>query len=187
MARARLRVLTRTLKVMALGALAIVILVLYQSLPRKSANLPQPTTRFDPSELATGNEAYVSWAGRPVLIVRRSDGEVGALPQLDPALLDPASTESEQPEGARNRHRSLEPGLFVALARGSGAGCPLVRLNQRASVDVQPWVGGYRDSCDGSLFDPAGRVYRRQAARRNLIVPPYHIDSGGQIVIGIEE
>ena len=46
------------------------------------------------------------------------------------------------------------------------------------------WQGGFYCPCHGSLFDLAGRVYKKKPAPDNLVVPPHKYLSDTRIVIG---
>lgn len=68
--------------------------------------------------------------------------------------------------------------IYVAFDRGGGLGCPLQWLPPAASVEnapLRPWPGGLRDSCDGTWYDTAGRVFSGQAITRNLESPAYRL------------
>lgn len=77
-------------------------------------------------------------------------------------------------------------GVYVAYDRGSGLGCPLQWYPPATRVDgapVKPWLGGLRDSCDGSWYDASGRVFEGQSATRDLASPAYRL-TGELLEIG---
>lgn len=184
MADERRRQLTRALKLMSLVAFAAVVYVLL----RVAASQPptKPTAapiHFDIQTMSVGESRMLDWSGRPILIIHRSAATLASLRRDNPALSDPDSRHSQQPEAATNPYRAVRPEWFVVLPRGTGAGCPLEQLSADAHVPVAPWNGGFRDPCDQSLYDAAGRVYSGFPAARNLTVPP-HRYNGTTLSIG---
>jgi ubiquinol-cytochrome c reductase iron-sulfur subunit len=120
---------------------------------------------------------------------------LGTLQGHDNLLRDPLSASSDQPDEARNTHRSLQPRYFVAIAQGTDLNCPIelfsgelvprksVSARSNAGEDPLTTLPGFRDQCRGSHYDIAGRVYSKQEAQRNLVVPPHRIE-GAQLIIG---
>jgi len=135
-------------------------------------------------DLPAGETRFLNWGGRPVLVYRRTDADVVSLRSADERLLDPESEESEQPSFAINAYRSQSADWFVSLALGTGQGCSVEWLSADPGLfQGKPWTGGFRDSCGQDRYDVAGRVYKSQYAKRNLIVPQYSID-GDTLVLG---
>lgn len=159
---------------MALAAVVMFAIALFGSLPSGPPDAaPEPTHRLYVGDLAPGEVRIDDWNGRRVILLRRTPAMIAALTGLEDALRDPDSNASRQPPAALNPGRSLRPDLFVGLAYGTGMGCPLEFVPAEVPMRGIPWAGGFRDRCDGSLFDTAGRVYRGQPARTNLVVPPH--------------
>lgn len=127
---------------------------------------------FPLDTLPEGQLRTVAWAGRPVWLLRRSAGQIAALGAHEAELADPESRASVQPPGCRNRHRSLDPGLFVAIGLCTHQGCTPARSGDR-----------FLCPCHTSRYDLAGRVFRDGPAPANLVIPAYRID-GRQLVIG---
>jgi len=118
-------------------------------------------------------------------VLRRSEEQLASLDVLLDELQDPDSRRSKQPEFAMTNIRSREPEWFVAIAAGTDLNCSIDWLV--ASDELfrgKPWPGGFVDSCRGSRYDAAGRVYSRQQASRNLSVPPYTLPEPGVLVLG---
>ena len=46
------------------------------------------------------------------------------------------------------------------------------------------WPGGFVDSCDASRYDLAGRVFREQSAKKNIVVPEWQLVDGNIVVGG---
>jgi ubiquinol-cytochrome c reductase iron-sulfur subunit len=96
-------------------------------------------------------------------------------PQLVEQLNDPDSHQLQQPEYARNWHRSIKPEYLVVVGICTHLGCiPTYRPAIGASDLGRNWLGGYFCPCHGSRYDLSGRVYKGVPAPLNLPVPPYH-------------
>lgn len=143
---------------------------------------PQPPsgnpTPVDFGDLPFGKLRTVDWNGRTVWILRRSPEEVAALADRESELIDPASQHSLQPEGCRNRHRSLRPDLLVAVGQCTHQGCP---PQLRAGAGAH---GEFLCPCHASKYDLAGRVFRVGPAPANLIIPVYRLAGDSRVVIG---
>lgn len=141
----------------------------------------------DVSRLEDGALLNVEWRGRPVWLLRRSENMLATLETVRARLRDPESAQSEQPEYARNRHRSVRPDLLIVIGSCTHLGCaPLARF-EAAPPDLGPdWVGGFYCPCHGSMFDLAGRVYAGVPAPTNLPVPPYRFVDDNTVLIGAD-
>lgn len=152
---------------------------------------PSPSTlqtqRISIAHIQPGKSDSIVWNNRPLLILHRTPEMLKALTEVQVAkLLDPLSEESRQPSSMRNNHRSADSALFVAIATGTDLGCPVSFLpanNEQFMGEI--WTGGFTDSCRGSRYDLAGRVFSGQQAAENLEVPPYRIE-GDSLVIGVD-
>ncbi|MEX0706890.1 MAG: ubiquinol-cytochrome c reductase iron-sulfur subunit [Woeseia sp.] len=137
------------------------------------------------SSLEPGEMIRVTWRGRLVFVLRRSDDMLARLDKVTEYLRDPGSDVVEQqPEYAANQHRSIKPEYLVIEGSCTHLGCaPL------AEFEVGPadnWFGGFFCPCHGSRFDLAGRVYKSVPAPTNLRVPPYRYIRDDVIMIGAE-
>lgn len=139
----------------------------------------EAVVRIELREIPPGTYKVVKWAGRRIFILHRTPAMLAALRTMSAArLYDPRSTRDGLPPALRNRLRSLRPDWFVAYDYGTTYGCALaLDVKMSAPVDL-------RDSCGGTRYDVAGRVYAVQDAQRNLTVPPYRFDGDGVLVIG---
>lgn len=137
------------------------------------------------SSLEPGEMVRVTWRGKLVYILRRSDDMLSRLDEVTEYLRDPdSSIVEQQPEYANNQYRSIKPEYLVIEGSCTHLGCaPL------AEFEVGPadnWYGGFFCPCHGSRFDLAGRVYKGVPAPTNLRVPPYRYIRDDVIMIGAE-
>ena len=147
----------------------------------KSAGAP---VEADISKLEPGGLMRVSSRGKPVWIVRRTDQNVADLESLNAKLADPNSDEPQQPEYARNIHRSRKPEFLIAVGICTHLGCSPTYRPEVAPADLgADWKGGFFCACHGSKFDLAGRVYSGVPAPTNLVVPPYQFLGDTNILI----
>ncbi|MFW5453047.1 hypothetical protein [Thioalkalivibrio sulfidiphilus] len=168
-----------------LMALALVLFIL-QAMVRAFFSNPETDIRLalgvDLSALAPGEMQRVDWAGREVVVLRRSPAMDAADAAHADRLYDPDSRLSNQPRAARNPGRSLVPGYFIAYGQGTDLSCPLDLVSPEVAAEAG-WGGGFTDRCRGSRYDYAGRVYDGQPARRNLEVPAYRVE-GSRVILG---
>ena len=180
--RLRLRVAA---KAMLYIGMASIVYVFLSAIMSGDGEVPAvPSLRVDISDIQPGEVDFLTWAGRPVLVYRRTDADIVNLRSDNTSLRDPTSARSDQPEFASNALRASEPEFFIAIALGTGQGCT-VELLPASDEQFQgkPWQGGFMDSCGKDRYDLAGRVYDKQYARENLRVPQYGID-GQTLILG---
>ena len=183
-ARLLLRVSVKLLSLFGLGFAAYALLT---SIPFGS-DVPRAsqTLSYRLNGLAENETQRIPWSGGNLILVRRSAATLAALQENPGALLDPASSNAHQPEGLSGPVRSHRPELFLAFDRGTDLGCPLGWIPPgNRDAPQQPWHGGFRDTCAGSWYDAAGRVFRNQQAERNLDIPPYRFGGGDLLEIGL--
>lgn len=170
----------------AMGALGVgvfslpFVLSMWPSTRAKAASGP---VTVDLSDMKTGDQRTVMWQEKPVWIVKRSAQDVTRLKKILPYLRDPDSKEPQQPDYARNYHRSISPEYLVVVGVCTHLGCVPTYRPEPGSVDKN-WKGGFFCSCHGSQFDLAGRVYTGVPAPSNLEVPPYQFTSPHTLVVG---
>ncbi len=141
----------------------------------------------DISKLEVGGLLRIEWRGRPIWVLRRSPEMLASLsaPEVSERLRDPESRESEQPDFARNLHRSVREEFLVIIGSCTHLGCAPLDRFEVAPADLGPnWRGGFFCPCHGSTFDLAGRVYAGVPAPTNLPVPPYMFMDDSTILIG---
>lgn len=165
--------LTVTGAMCAVGACAAAWPFVASLAPAPTLGEDAPPIEIDPAAIAPGTQRAFSWNGHPLFVVHRTEAELAALRDADPALLlDPRSLAPQQPENARNWHRSVVPAYGVYVGVCTHLGCvPAFRETS------------YRCPCHGSRFDLAGRVQVGSPARLNLLVPPNAL-AGGRLRVG---
>jgi ubiquinol-cytochrome c reductase iron-sulfur subunit len=140
-------------------------------------------------KLKEGQLVRVLWRKKPVWIFRRDKTTLSNLSTLDGILTDPSSSEtSQQPEYAKNIHRSINPEVAVIVGVCTHLGCSPTYRPELGAADLggDAWKGGFYCPCHGSKFDLAGRVYAGVPAPTNLVIPPYHFVSDSLIQIGVD-
>lgn len=143
-------------------------------MPPRALEQPAPPVSFDLGTVPEGAQHVLSWNGHPVFAVHRTATELADLRAATGGseLLDPQSLSAQQPDAARNWHRSLEPAFGIYVGVCTHLGC------------IPTFEGTlYHCPCHGSRFDLAGRVSVGSPARLNLLVPPYTI-TGTMLRVG---
>ena len=109
-----------------------------------------------------------------------------SLEKADAKVTDPASEEPQQPDYAKNKHRSINPEYLVAVGICTHLGCsPSEKFKIGAESGMgSDWPGGFFCPCHGSLFDLAGRVYKSMPAPTNLEIPPHQYLADTTILVG---
>jgi len=169
------------MKIMVLFAVFAIIWMFFGSTSEESQSTAKQQTLFNISKMQPGDHQLVEWQGKPVFIVYRKKEWERLLASADVTLLkDPYSERSIQPQRLKNTLRSADAGWFVSLGLGTGAGCTLDIFTPDSHNAPPADVPGvvFIDVCDKSRFDLAGRVFEKQAAKRNLVVPDWHLLDG---------
>ncbi|MGQ3892129.1 ubiquinol-cytochrome c reductase iron-sulfur subunit [Legionella sp. CNM-4043-24] len=152
-------------------------------LPSARAEAAGAPVLVDLSKIEPGQQATVEWRGKPVWIVRRTQEMLAQLPKNDALLRDPQSLVEQQPDYAKNEHRSINPEYLVLVGVCTHLGCTPKYTPVINEVGPQ-WPGGFFCPCHGSTFDLAGRVFKGVPAPINLEVPPYRFVNEHMIEIG---
>lgn len=173
------------LKMLALlGVAMLAYAMLSGFLPDSDEGDGERATRaVDISDLTPGEVKALTWEGRPVWVVGRTQAMLDADADFSDMLYDSDSRWSRQPREYRTSHRSASPEVLVVVALGTDLGCELTWVSPQAAME-EGWGGGFVDRCRGSRYDLSGRVYRDQQARRNLEVPNYRLPSNDQLILG---
>ncbi|MFP4251094.1 MAG: ubiquinol-cytochrome c reductase iron-sulfur subunit [Guyparkeria sp.] len=129
------------------------------------------------AKLSPGQMTTVSWRGKPVYVVHRTDRMLEFLPELNDEVQDPDSrVVDQQPPFAANIYRAREESkrYLVVVGICTHLGCAPTYRPEVAPDDLgDDWKGGFFCPCHGSKFDISGRVYKGVPAPTNLEVPPY--------------
>ncbi len=166
----------------AVGVATPFVLSFFPSEKAKAAGAP---VEVDISKIEPGQLVTVEWQGKPVWVLNRTAQQQKDLPTLDASLVDPQSTENQQPEYCKNELRSLKPEFFIALGICTHLGCSPTFRPDLAPADLGPqWKGGFFCPCHGSKFDLAGRVFKGVPAPTNLVIPPYKYLTDTTVMVG---
>ena len=154
--------------------------------PSASARDAAAPVEVDIGQMERGQKLDLIWRKQPILVVRRTPEMLEALVDEGVPLRDPHSENlAQQPEFARNPHRSIRPEFLVLVGVCTHLGCNPSYLPDPAGAELgSHWNGGFFCACHGSRFDLAGRVYANVPANANLRVPPYRFLSDSRILIG---
>ena len=185
----RRRFLTATTAVVgAGGAIAAAVPFLKTWQPSARAQVAGAPVTVDISKLEPGQRVVEQWRGQPVWLIRRTPEQLEALASQDARLRDPDSENPEQqPEYAKNKHRSIKPEIAVLVGTCTHLGCsPLFKPELQPEPFDADWKGGFYCPCHNSRFDLAGRVYEGVPAPTNLKVPPYRFVDETHILIGVD-
>jgi ubiquinol-cytochrome c reductase iron-sulfur subunit len=139
----------------------------------------------DIKSLQPGQQMVVLWRSHPIFIARRTPDELKTLQDQkeNSELRDPNSNVLQQPDYAKNWHRSVKPEYLVVVGICTHLGC--IPEFQPTPGSMGPgWLGGYFCPCHGSRYDLAARVFQGVPAPYNLPVPPHHYLSDTVIRIG---
>jgi len=168
-----------------LGLVGLAFPFLSSWLPSSRTLSQGGSVEVDLSHLPEGGLMTVSWRGQPIWIMRRNAQDLQDLSLLNDLLRDPQSQSNQQPNFAKNIHRSIKPEVLVLVAVCTHLGCVPSFKPERGSL-TPDWLGGFYCPCHGSKYDLAGRVYKGVPAPSNLQVPPYSFLSDTVLVIGEE-
>ena len=139
------------------------------------------------SKLEPGQLIRVEWRGKPVWVVKRTPEMLETLKKVEPNLRDPGSEDPQQPDYAKNQHRSIKPELFVAVGICTHLGCSPSYIVNDFAAQVEGVSSGFFCPCHGSRFDMAGRVFQNVPAPSNLVIPPYMFIDDNTVLIGEDE
>jgi ubiquinol-cytochrome c reductase iron-sulfur subunit len=153
--------------------------------PSERAKAAGAPVEVDISKLEAGQQLIVKWRGKPVWVINRSQETLNSLASLNDILLDPDSQNAQQPEYARNIHRSIKEDILVLVGICTHLGCSPKYEPEIGAVSFDDnWKGGFFCACHGSKFDLSGRVFSGVPAPSNLVVPPHQYLSDSVLLIG---
>jgi len=136
-------------------------------------------------KIEKGQMIRAAWRGKPVYIVRRTEEMLAELPKVDEQLRDPNSEEPQQPSYATNKHRSINPELWVGLGVCTHLGCAPTYEKDTMGERVKGIENGFFCPCHGSTYDMSGRVFQGVPAPLNLVVPEHSYPSKDTLLIGV--
>ena len=173
----RRRVLTTvTTGVGLAGAAALAVPLVASMKPSARARAGGAPVEVDITDLAPGQMKVVEWRGKPVWILRRDETMLLELASIVDDLSDPNSAVVEQqPDYARNAHRSIRSDVLVVLGVCTHLGC--------VPLDQQGDFGGWFCPCHGSHYDVSGRI-RKGPAPKNMEIPKFEFVDSNTIKIG---
>lgn len=181
----RRRILINTTAAMgAVGVIGICTPLVRSCSPSEKAKAASAPITQDISTLEAGKMMVVEWQSKPIYIIRRTDEMLKSLALNNTKLRDAASNESNQPDYAKNAHRSRDPNLLVMVGVCTHLGCaPGFRPETTAAGLGADWTGGFLCPCHGSRYDLAGRVFDGSPAPLNMEIPKYKL-IGNVLTIG---
>ena len=154
--------------------------------PSQKAKAIGAPVDIDISDLLPNQLKVVKWRGKPVWVLRRDEEVLQTLKIIESDLQDPGSIQSDQPDFAANRHRSLKPEFLVLVGVCTHLGCSPLFKPQKGTEELgKDWPGGFFCPCHGSKFDFSGRVFKNLPAPTNLVVPPYAFVDDKTIRVGV--
>ena len=167
-----------------LGLASAVVPFAASWLPSEKAQAAGAPVEIDVSKLEPGQKMTVEWRGKPIWIIRRTQAAIDRLDKHVQQLRDPHSEIEQQPQYAKNLHRSIKPEFLVLIGLCTHLGCvPAYQPN--IGEFGADWPGGFFCPCHGSTFDLSGRVFQGVPAPINLEVPPYKFVDEHLLVIGL--
>ncbi|PYE84331.1 ubiquinol-cytochrome c reductase iron-sulfur subunit [Pseudoroseicyclus aestuarii] len=147
--------------------------------------------RVDISGVQSGTQLTVLWQGKPVFIRRRTEEEIEAARDVDPAdLPDPLARNAniEDAALAADENRALPPFAAEGEAPAEGSEEWLVMMGVCTHLGCVPLgeqgvYNGWFCPCHGSTYDTAGRI-RSGPAPTNLPVPVAQFVDANTIQLG---
>ncbi len=137
--------------------------------------------RVTVGDLGPGGQKIVRWRHIPFVVVRRTTDMLAAMraPEFLGRAADPRSERRQQPDYARNWHRSVRAEYGVMAGICTHCACVLQRAGDPGPPDG---IGHFICPCCASRYDSAGYGYHGPT-RFNLAVPP-HVFSNDAILLG---
>lgn len=169
----------------AAGTAAIAVPFLSSWSPSARALAAGAPVEMNISKLEDGQLIRDIWRGKPVWVVKRTEEMLENLKGDEDKLKDPNSDSPDQPEYAKNGHRSRKPEYLVLVGLCTHLGCSPTHRPELGPADLgADWKGGWYCPCHGSRFDYAGRVTKGSPAGTNMPVPPYYFKDENTVLIG---
>jgi len=168
--RSFLKILTVSAGAVGLGA---VVWPLISALTPDADSLAAAHLIVNVSGIAENTAISVTWGGLPIYIRKLTAQEIADAQAVIPSTLpDPADFTDRVKPGYES--------FVVVVGLNTGAPC---ELEGNAPSDTRGPFGGWLCPCDGSVYDPLGRV-RGGPARKNLAIPRFVFLNDAQIQFG---
>jgi ubiquinol-cytochrome c reductase iron-sulfur subunit len=152
-------------------------------LPSAKAMAAGAPVEVDLSKMEPGQQVTVEWRGKPVWIIKRTQAMLDTLNKTRERLRDPDSQAEQQPNYAKNEHRSRTKEFLILVGVCTHLGCSPKYKPDLGEMGPN-WPGGFYCPCHGSTFDLAGRVFQGVPAPLNLEVPPHYFPKENYVVVG---
>jgi len=170
------------------GGAAVVWPLLASLRPSAKAQAAGAPVTIDLTAVEPGQKLSVTWRGKAVWVVRRTEEMIKSLDLVTGDLVDPESGSSTQPAYTQNHTRSIKPDVLVTVGNCTHLGCIPTFRPEHPATDIHPnWQGGFFCPCHGSKFDLAGRVFKGSPAPVNLVIPPHRFATDLSVVIGEDQ
>ncbi|HQT39738.1 MAG TPA: ubiquinol-cytochrome c reductase iron-sulfur subunit [Acidocella sp.] len=165
-----LKILTVSAGAVALGATAWPFI---DALNPTAAELAVSNPIIDVGGIAPNTAMRIIWLGQPIYIRKLTPQQIADNEYIVPDTLpDPASYTDRVKPGYES--------FVVVVGLNTGISCELLG---NSPTDPRGPFDGWSCPCDGSVYDPLGRV-RGGPARKNLAIPRFTFLSDTQIQFG---
>ena len=133
-------------------------------------------------DLSPGEDKIQRWRHMPIVVVRRTEDMLVAMrdPTFLSKIFDPQSRRRQQPDYARNWHRSVRAEYGVMSGICAHCNCVLRRAGDGGPPDPP---AHFICPCCASRYDSAGYGFHGPT-RFNLAVPPYVFSNAATILLG---
>lgn len=156
-------VLLRATRVcLAILLIGIVLVLVDFSIDLRPAQI-QNSYRFSIGSIPEDQPQWFKQDNLSILVIRRSDSLINGLASRE-GLQDPESSQSHQPDFAKNPLRARQANFFVSYAMGTDLGCPLEQIGADLLAEV----------CGAARYDFAGRALKGKNQFQNLTIPDYN-------------
>lgn len=165
-----LKILTVAAGAVAVGAIAWPFI---DALNPTQAALALGQPIIDVGALAPDSAMRIVWLGQPIYIRKLTDKQIADNQFIVPSTLpDPASFNDRVKPGYES--------FVVVVGLNTGIPCELLG---NSAAEARGAFDGWTCPCDGSVYDPLGRV-RSGPAPRNLAIPRFTFLNATQIQFG---
>ena len=152
----------------AVGAGAMAVWPLVNSMNPAADTLALSTIEFDLTKVQEGQQVVIKWQGKPVFVRYRTPAEIERARSVDVSDL-------KDPQADADRVKAGHQQYLVVIGSCTHLGC----VPTFGAGDF----GGWFCPCHGSHYDTSGRI-RKGPAPINLVVPTYEYVSDTRVKIG---